>query len=217
MLRKKGSFRKEESMSLISKKELLTVTGISYGQLYRWKRQRLIPEEWFMKKASYTGQETFFPREAILNRVETILKLKDTYSMEQLAEMFTKGRETGPGLSPEELAAIEELPLAWRDRLPQLMDRDTILWDDVVAAVFVAGCAGPTEEEKLDLLRRMPKSIPVGEGGSIALMKVDGRYHVFILKVNGMVGLAMSEGIEVEPKSWNTIADPIWRKYRGGH
>ena len=87
-------------MSLISKKDLLTTTGISYGQLYRWKRQGLIPEEWFIKKASYTGQETFFPREAILSRVETILQLKDTYSMEQLADMFTKGSEKGPGLSP---------------------------------------------------------------------------------------------------------------------
>ena len=204
-------------MSLISKKDLLTTTGISYGQLYRWKRQGLIPEEWFIKKASYTGQETFFPREAILNRVETILQLKDTYSMEQLADMFTKGSEKGPGLSPEELAAIEELPSEWRDCLPQLMQRDAISWDDVVAAVFVAGCAGPTAEEKLDLLGRMPKPIPKGDSGSIALMKVDGRYHVFILKVNGMVGLALSEGIEVEPKPWSAIADPLMRKYRGGN
>ena len=204
-------------MSLISKKDLLTTTGISYGQLYRWKRQGLIPEEWFIKKASYTGQETFFPRESIISRVETILQLKDTYSMEQLAEMFSKGTEKGPGLSPEELAAIEEIPSGWRDCLPQLMKRDTITWDDVIAAVFVAGCAGPTAEEKLDLLGRMPKPIPKGDGGSIALMRVDGRYHVFILKVNGMVGLALSEGIEVEPKPWSAIADPLMRKYRGGN
>lgn len=45
---------------LISKKDLLAITGISYGQLYRWKRERLIPEEWFIKQSSYTGQETFF-------------------------------------------------------------------------------------------------------------------------------------------------------------
>ena len=52
-------------MELISKKELLQQTGISYGQLYRWKREKLIPEEWFIKQSSYTGQETFFPREQI--------------------------------------------------------------------------------------------------------------------------------------------------------
>jgi predicted DNA-binding transcriptional regulator AlpA len=29
---------------LISKKEVLELTGISYGQFYRWKREGLIPE-----------------------------------------------------------------------------------------------------------------------------------------------------------------------------
>ena len=41
---------------LISKKDLLNDTGISYGQLYRWKREGLIPEEWFIKQPSFTGQ-----------------------------------------------------------------------------------------------------------------------------------------------------------------
>lgn len=45
---------------LISKKELLERTSISYGQLYRWKRKNLIPEEWFIRKSTFTGQETFF-------------------------------------------------------------------------------------------------------------------------------------------------------------
>ena len=45
----------------ISKKDLLKTTGISYGQLYRWKREGLIPEEWFVKRSSPTGQETYFP------------------------------------------------------------------------------------------------------------------------------------------------------------
>lgn len=47
----------------ISKKDLLQVTGISYGQLYRWKREGLIPENWFVKRPSSTGQETFFPKD----------------------------------------------------------------------------------------------------------------------------------------------------------
>ena len=43
---------------LISKKALLEKYAISYGALYRWKRKGLIPEEWFIKKATVTGQET---------------------------------------------------------------------------------------------------------------------------------------------------------------
>ena len=74
---------------LISKKEILDMTGISYGQLYRWKRKDLIPEEWFIKKSSYTGQETFFPREKIINRINKILELKDDMPLDDLATMFT--------------------------------------------------------------------------------------------------------------------------------
>lgn len=73
---------------MISKKELLELTGISYGQLYRWKREKLIPEEWFIKQSSYTGQETFFPKEKILDRIRFIMDMKDRYSLEEIAEML---------------------------------------------------------------------------------------------------------------------------------
>jgi DNA-binding transcriptional MerR regulator len=62
---------------MISKKDLLLRAGISYGQLYRWKRKGLIPDEWFVRKSTFTGQETFFPRERILARVERILSMKE--------------------------------------------------------------------------------------------------------------------------------------------
>ncbi|HZW83329.1 MAG TPA: DUF4004 family protein [Candidatus Deferrimicrobium sp.] len=74
---------------LISKKDLLQSTGISYGQLYRWKRQNLIPEAWFIKQSAFTGQETFFPKDKILKRVQMITDLKDQYSLEELAEMLS--------------------------------------------------------------------------------------------------------------------------------
>ncbi len=50
------------SGELISKKDLLDLTGISYGQLYRWKWKNLIPEKWFIRKSTFTGQETFFQK-----------------------------------------------------------------------------------------------------------------------------------------------------------
>jgi len=71
-------------MDEISKKDLLAETGISYGQLYRWKREGLIPEEWFVKRASFTGQETFFPRERTLSRVRSIMTMRDEYSLEEI-------------------------------------------------------------------------------------------------------------------------------------
>ena len=73
-------------MEEISKKELLEQTGISYGQLYRWKRERLIPEEWFVKRSAITGQETYFPKTQILDRVQTIVELKGDHSLEEIRD-----------------------------------------------------------------------------------------------------------------------------------
>lgn len=71
----------------ISKKELLQVTGISYGQLYRWKRKGLIPEEWFVRKSTFTGTETFFPRERVLARIHKIQSMQgDDLSLEEIAD-----------------------------------------------------------------------------------------------------------------------------------
>lgn len=77
------------SEELISKKDLLQLTGISYGQLYRWKRKNIIPEDWFMKKSSFTGQETFFPKDKILERIERIKELKDDQSLDDIARVFS--------------------------------------------------------------------------------------------------------------------------------
>lgn len=79
----------EMENDLLSKKELLELTGISYGQLYRWKRKALIPEEWFVRKSTFTGQETFFPRDKILTRIEKIKNMKDEASLDQLADILS--------------------------------------------------------------------------------------------------------------------------------
>jgi len=103
----------------ISKKDLLKETGISYGQLYRWKRENLIPDAWFEKQSSFTGQETFFPRTLILERVHFILTHKDEYSLTELKNL----------LSPEadsrsySLGDISMLPHALRSA--QLYERVT--------------------------------------------------------------------------------------------
>lgn len=77
------------SEELITKKQLLDLTGISYGQLYRWKRKGIIPEQWFIKKSSFTGQETFFEKHKILERINKIMELKDNTSLDELADMFS--------------------------------------------------------------------------------------------------------------------------------
>lgn len=73
---------------LISKKELLSRYGISYGALYRWKRKGLIPETWFIRRSTVTGQETFFRESQICPRIEEILERRDGSSLDELAERY---------------------------------------------------------------------------------------------------------------------------------
>ena len=75
--------------ALISKKELLERYSISYGALYRWKRKGLIPEDWFIKKATVTGQETFFPEKLVCERVELIISKKEDVLLDELAKTLS--------------------------------------------------------------------------------------------------------------------------------
>ncbi|MCS7198331.1 MAG: YhbD family protein [Candidatus Bipolaricaulota bacterium] len=95
---------------LISKKEVLELTGISYGQFYRWKREGLIPESWFIRKSTFTGQETFLPKQKILERIEKIKALKDTKSLEEIAQLLS------PELKDQRFTREEVLRLSWLSR-----------------------------------------------------------------------------------------------------
>lgn len=85
--------------NLISKKELLEMFGISYGALYRWKRMGLIPEDWFIRRSTSTGQETYFRREQIIPRMELIQERKA--SLEELArELNHRDKPVSPAPMP---------------------------------------------------------------------------------------------------------------------
>ena len=122
------------SDEMISKKQLLDLTGISYGQLYRWKRKGLIPEDWFVRKSTYTGQETFFPRSQILPRISKIINMKEDASLDDLADIFSP--EPGDiALSPDEVFKMDIIP---RDILNLYLqdrpDSKLFTFDDLLAA-----------------------------------------------------------------------------------
>jgi len=94
------------SEELIPKKEVLRLTGISYGQLYRWKRMGLIPEAWFVRRSTFTGQETFFPKEKILRRIEEVLRLKEEKPLEELVKLLA------PEVIPTEVSYPDPLALS---------------------------------------------------------------------------------------------------------
>ncbi|MDA8442979.1 MAG: DUF4004 family protein [Peptococcaceae bacterium] len=116
---------------LLAKKELLHLTGISYGQLYRWKRQNLIPEAWFIKQASFTGQETFFPKEKILTRVKMIMDLKDQYSLDELANLFAP-ESTDKVFKVDELDLIDGMAPNVLQSFSKVQATDTVTFKDAV-------------------------------------------------------------------------------------
>ena len=114
----------------ISKKELLEMFGISYGALYRWKRMGLIPEDWFIRRSTSTGQETFFRRDQILPRMEQILDR--SASLEDLANKINPTAEESPkpillvrnqyGVHRFPLEELEAVSLVLGDEQVQLLD-----------------------------------------------------------------------------------------------
>ena len=95
---------------LITKKELLELTGISYGALYRWKRIQLLPDDWFIHRSTFTGHETFFPREKILARVKEIQALKESMSLEEIARHYSPGPAGALALTPDEVTQMGIAP-----------------------------------------------------------------------------------------------------------
>mgnify|MGYP001625144002 CR=1 FL=1 len=91
---------------LISKKEVLEKYSISYGALYRWKRMGLIPEAWFIRKSTSTGQETFFRRDQICPRVELILSRPD-FNVEEIRQACLTDGEQETSI----LEFLKEAPL----------------------------------------------------------------------------------------------------------
>lgn len=117
---------------MISKKELLELTGISYGQLYRWKRKNLIPEEWFIRKSTYTGQETFFPKSKILARIDKIKNMKEDVSLDDLADMLStnaiKITMSKEELKQQNIVSIPSLNLY----IKQYGDKDSFSFEDIL-------------------------------------------------------------------------------------
>lgn len=91
----------------ISKKDLLSNTGISYGQFYRWKRMGLIPEDWFRRRSAFTGQETYLPRQRVLERITQIQTLRERYSLEEIVEMLS------PDIARRRYSRDDVAEMAW--------------------------------------------------------------------------------------------------------
>ncbi|MFB5190360.1 YhbD family protein [Alicyclobacillus fastidiosus] len=160
---------------LMSKKELLDLTGISYGQLYRWKRKNLIPEDWFIRKSTFTGQETFFPKERMLQRIEQIKNMKDGLSLDEMANMFSPS-PSNVSFTREQLVSqniVTEMALeVFLSRHP---DKQVFPFADLLA-IYLVDIALKTGDIHLDeggiILETMEESYSRFEDGKCRLVFV---------------------------------------------
>lgn len=173
-------------MNLISKKDLLAMTGISYGQLYRWKRERLIPEEWFIKQSSYTGQETFLPREQVLSRIHSILELKDRYSMEEIAKILNP-EAAGNDIPPEALADFNEIDRELLELLPEVYVKQQYEFLDLVFLSALSGIIGKngfTSRDAANLLKRANPAVFSLKSADRVMMvfRAGGQFHLALYR-----------------------------------
>ncbi len=170
----------------ITKKELLQETGISYGQLYRWKREGLIPDDWFIKQSSFTGQETVLPRQKILGRVKLILELKERYSLEELAQMFS-AEITQRIFTRDNLKMINEISPEILSELSSL-NKSTFTFFEIVLMIALSGCSLDSQSAA-DCFKGLAK-------GANEIKTMD--YNLHIAKLNGNAyGLLSRTGSEV--------------------
>lgn len=204
-------------MNLISKKDLLAITGISYGQLYRWKRERLIPEEWFIKQSAYTGQETFFPREQILSRVKSILDLKDKYSLEELAKILAP-EATVTGINIKDLEEIEEINKELLNELPEIYGKTQYDFTEVAFMIAMSQAADNKRLSPEGLRNLLGKSIAAAArqkstNVTCTIFITGEKYHT-VFSTNA-APIEFDEEIEViESLSISEIADRIKVKYK---
>ncbi len=190
--------------NLISKKDLLELAGISYGQLYRWKRKMLIPEEWFIRKSTFTGQETFFPRDKILSRIDKIKNMKEDASLDKLADILSPNPTD---VHSEKNKLIEELIVS-----------------ETAMNVFVEIFGEPDsfDFERILFVYILDKMLHSGEisseEGKIIIKTLDEHYHafegkncdlIFIRKLGVSVCLLLSPPTQIQLESGVKIVSQL--------
>ena len=150
---------------LITKKELLEQTGISYGALYRWKRMKLLPDQWFIRRSTYTGHETFFPREKVLARVREIQTLKESMSLEEIARQFAPAPGGQVSLSPAEAAALGIAPAPIVNQYLALKPAEALDFQGLLELYVFSGLL---QEGKLSREEAMELAEAAGDAGGMS-------------------------------------------------
>ena len=201
----------------ISKKDLLKTTGISYGQLYRWKREGLIPEEWFVKRSSPTGQETYFPQEKILKRIHAIQQLKDSYSLEELARILTP-EVSNRLFCEEDLEHFDELDIDVAADFMDAMSKDSFVFLEVLVMIALSQAmvdSAITEEERMHAVSFLSKRMSELHSADYVLELLQAQGHLYVLLKKEGSEVYLDEGlVAIRSIHLNELSNAIKLKYK---
>lgn len=201
----------------ISKKDLLKTTGISYGQLYRWKREGLISEEWFVKRSSPTGQETYFPQEKILKRIHAIQQLKDSYSLEELARILTP-EVSNRLFCEEDLEHFDELDIDVAADFMDAMSKDSFVFLEVLVMIALSQAmvdSAITEEERTHAVSFLSKRMSELHSADYVLELLQAQGHLYILLKKEGSEVYLDDGlVAIRSIHLNELSNAIKLKYK---
>lgn len=201
----------------ISKKDLLKTTGISYGQLYRWKREGLIPEEWFVKRSSPTGQETYFPQEKILKRIHAIQQLKDSYSLEELARILTP-EVSNRLFCEEDLEHFDELDIDVAADFMDAMSKDSFVFLEVLVMIALSQAmvdSAITEEERTHAVSFLSKRMSELHSADYVLELLQAQGHLYVLLKKEGSEVYLDDGlVAIRFIHLNELGNAIKLKYK---
>ena len=201
----------------ISKKDLLKTTGISYGQLYRWKRDGLIPEEWFVKRSSPTGQETYFPQEKILKRIHAIQQLKDSYSLEELARILTP-EVSNRLFCEEDLEHFDELDIDVAADFMDAMSKDSFVFLEVLVMIALSQAmvdSAITEEERTHAVSFLSKRMSELHSADYVLELLQAQGHLYVLLKKEGSEVYLDDGlVAIRFIHLNELSNAIKLKYK---
>ena len=201
----------------ISKKDLLKTTGISYGQLYRWKREGLIPEEWFVKRSSPTGQETYFPQEKILKRIHAIQQLKDSYSLEELARILTP-EVSNRLFCEEDLEHFDELDIDVAADFMDAMSKDSFVFLEVLVMIALSQAmvdSAITEEERTHAVSFLSKRMSELHSADYVLELLQAQGHLYVLLKKEGREVYLDDGlVAIRSIHLNELSNAIKLKYK---
>ena len=195
---------------LISKKDVLDQMGISYGQLYRWKRKGLIPEAWFIRRSTFTGQETFFPRDKIIERIGRIKDMKGEHALDDLAEVISEHVNAKLRIAQEKLAKM-----VWFDAdlmppaTPAKPENESLTLGDAVYMAVVEKLRRWGRDEEIELARRTLEQ--AAKASTVDLEAMEGlTLHLLRKQLSGS-GISAEISVIVIAEE-NLIVDPEMRR-----